>query len=724
MKRAIKRKNNILYPTIFIIVAVFSSFYPRACSAQNTDSLLRVLAGHPKDDAEKAKLLTSVADAYKDVNPDTALVFAKRSQQLSQKVNDEANKAKSSEILGLIYLRQNKYDSSRHFYASAYSYYEKKRDKAAQCKLLRSIADLYYRMSKFDSAILFYHEDIGMGNELKDNISVGISCLNLAGIYSDWNNYPETIKYYLQALRAFEEAKSTEDISNTMVDLATTYANMGDYKTAEDYVNKSMAIPIRNREILFSNYVNAGFVYGGMKNYAKAQNLFQKALAMADSLGDLSWKNICVANLVQIYMDGGKTDTAYMLCSQLLKQEESAKDSMVMGMTQSMLGQILITQGKYKEGIKHEEKGLEIARAKGQKQTIFEIAGHLADAYKHEQDYKHALYYYKIHYDYSDTLYNEKAEKRVLQMQYEYAMGKKESEISLLNKDKEMQESESLRRTALVTVLIIGIVFVVLISLLLHRHNRIVKRNRDRLLKQKAEIELQASHLEELNKFKDKTFSVLSHDLRGPLASVTSTMQLLDNGVLSQEEFAEMKPEVDRQLASLNTLLDNTLRWAKNYIQGNTVARPERTQLPGAVNEAIALVKDTAQQKNIIIHNDISAEHEVFVDPQHLQIITRNILANAVKFNPNGGTISLDARAENGKIILIIKDSGVGMSSEKMQKLFTPAADGPTYGTEGEKGTGLGLLLCYEFMKANKGHIEVQSIEGQGTSFTLELPSA
>ena len=164
-----------------------------------------------------------------------------------------------------------------------------------------------------------------------------------------------------------------------------------------------------------------------------------------------------------------------------------------------------------------------------------------------------------------------------------------------------------------------------IISILLYRNIRNEKRSKDEIVKQKEEILLQSARLEDLNKFKDKTFSVLSHDLRGPVTAITAAMALLDDKVISPEEFTSLTPDINKQLGTLNLLLDNLLNWAKSYMQGTIAANPERTNLNKLVDMNIYLAKDAADKKNIAIENKLPNGAFAYYDPAQLDIVIRNL---------------------------------------------------------------------------------------------------
>jgi signal transduction histidine kinase len=262
--------------------------------------------------------------------------------------------------------------------------------------------------------------------------------------------------------------------------------------------------------------------------------------------------------------------------------------------------------------------------------------------------------------------------------------------------------------------LISGLVLLAVIIVLLYRSRQHEVRNKKMMTRQ-------AANLDELNKFKDKIFSVLSHDLSGPVHSLSMLLTLLEENFISEKEFNELKPEVHKQLNAVTFLLDNLLQWSRSNITGKMVAKQEKVDLFTIADENKNLIQSSADRKNVTITNNIPQHLTATADSGQIDIVIRNLLANALKFTKAGGKITLSGVSDGDHVKISITDTGIGMSREQLDKLFTASANNYTYGTGGEKGIGLGLLLCYDFVKANHGSIEAKSELGSGSSFIVTL---
>ena len=711
----------IIYALAFILLNCLCNIV----KAKNTDSLKALLYTHKAEDTTKVNVLSAIAVIYKDANLDSMISYARKGLELADKINFDKGKANCMRSLGLAYLHRNEYEQAVNYYKGALSIFEKINDRNQQALILRSIGDIYYRQTNYTLATDYYSKSEAIAEASNNMQEEGMALIGIGGVYTDQSNYSEAINYYLKGLEDFEKIKDNKGISLTLINIATIYSEMGNYKMAAGYIDKAIPINegITEKEVAFANIVNIGAVYGNMGDYKNALAAFQKGVILADSIGDSTWENICLGNIADAYEHMGAYDTALAKYIIVLKQAEKLNDTNILVMAQSSIGRLLIKKGQTREAISNLLPGMTTAESKQMKGYIFDIAGSLSDAYEQLHDYPKALAYHKIYFAYRDSLDNDKNDKHIQQMQFDYELQKKETQIVLLNKDKIITHDRNEEQKVIESALAVGLLLLVVISLLLYRNTIIEKRNKALLLKQKNEIQLQAAKLEELVKFKDKIFSVLSHDLRGPIGALTATMTMLNTSVITPEEFLEINPEINKQLTSINTLLDNLLNWARSAIQGQAIANPEIIDMQHTVDQNISLLRESIERKGINININIPENTEAFCDPAQIGIVLRNLISNAIKFTKQGGNITISAKNEANKIQLFIADSGVGMTPEQLTKLFTTAPGNNTYGTNGEKGTGLGLLLCYEFIKGNNGTISATSEINKGSKFTIELPT-
>ncbi|MCW3121355.1 MAG: tetratricopeptide repeat protein [Flavipsychrobacter sp.] len=686
------------------------------------DSLLASLREKAFDDTTRVLVLGHIAGEYDNVNVDSMISYGNKGIALAEQLHFDKGKAYCQFKLGLAYLHINDNEKALSNFESALNYYIAKGTLKPQANIFLCMADIFYRQAKFDKAIEYYKKGINIYDQIKYPEGKGFAYVSIGGVYNDLGSYQESINNYLLALKAFDEDNHTPGIVMTLSNIASLYATLGNFPKALDYIQQCETIKdtVSTLEERLHNISNIGNAYGVMKNYKKSLTYFIKAYDLSVSMRDDLWKNVCLVNIGDSYYGMNEYDTAMIKYVESIKQNRLNNAQVTVGANQG-IGRILIKQNKVNDGIKYLLTSMKAAKENSMKQQIFENARELSEAYEQVHNLAEALAYHKIYYNYKDSVNGDKEKMEIQQVQFDYDLNKKESQISLLKKDKIIEQSRNKFQLFIMWASLSGVALLIAISIILYRSNQQEKKNKERILKQKEEIELQASKLQELNKFKDKTFSVLSHDLRGPLQAFTSIVELFDQNEITAEEFNEMKPEVSRQLNSMNILLDNLLNWAKIYMQGQRAAKYVTTNLHDIIVENIDLLHGMADNKHIRIMNNVPATAKAICDQGEINIVIRNLVMNAIKFTGANGTILISSTVHDHHIKVSVADTGVGMTEEQLSKLFTTSPDNTTYGTEGEKGTGLGLLLCYEFVKANNGSIYAESKAGEGTTITISL---
>ncbi len=242
------------------------------------------------------------------------------------------------------------------------------------------------------------------------------------------------------------------------------------------------------------------------------------------------------------------------------------------------------------------------------------------------------------------------------------------------------------------------------------------------IIRYQRNLEAKNLRLERAKSARDRLFSIIGHDLRGPVGNLKSSLDLLGDDSLDIETFQEIRDDLHRGVDHVLITLSNLMEWGS--LQTNPLeARPEPMNLRSAANEEIQLLGLLAKEKNIRLDNMIPAAAEILADPRQIKSVLRNLLSNAIKFTQVNGRISFSASRESSQWTLSVTDDGVGMDSSRSRALFNTDPDS-TLGTKGERGLGLGLQLCIDFVHANGGTISVESAPGKGTTFLVTLPAA
>jgi len=245
----------------------------------------------------------------------------------------------------------------------------------------------------------------------------------------------------------------------------------------------------------------------------------------------------------------------------------------------------------------------------------------------------------------------------------------------------------------------------------------------EELQKKNEQIILQAEILEETNASKDKFFRIIAHDLRSPIAGFLKLTELMadENDLFSREEFTDISKSLKNSAGNLYKLLNNLLEWA-TVQQGGLQFEPSEIEIQNLISQNITAVTERARQKKVSIENNLRSSIVIYADEKMINTVLRNLISNAIKFTNSGGRVYIDAVLNNEECIISVGDTGVGMPAEILEKLFKIDEKVSRKGTENEHSTGLGLILCKEFVEMHKGRIWVESREEVGSVFSFSIP--
>ena len=299
-------------------------------------------------------------------------------------------------------------------------------------------------------------------------------------------------------------------------------------------------------------------------------------------------------------------------------------------------------------------------------------------------------------------------------------------QIELLNKDKLLKESIIARQMLMRRIYLIIIFSSLLFAALIYyfyrakkKANKLLQQRNEEIIRQKEEIEQQAHELTTINDQKTKLFSIIAHDLRSPLSSLITLMNVANAGIISDQDFKRAINDLSVNVNHTASLLENLLNWARCQMQRVQVNKVQ-LDISEIATDKVALVLEPAKAKGITVSNAVIEGTTAFADKDMISLVLRNLISNAVKFCRPGDRITVSASSFNGDVIVEVKDTGVGIQPEDVDKIFGNQIF-TTRGTSNEMGTGLGLVLSKEFIELNGGKIWVESTLNKGTTFFFSL---
>jgi len=346
--------------------------------------------------------------------------------------------------------------------------------------------------------------------------------------------------------------------------------------------------------------------------------------------------------------------------------------------------------------------------------STFSLYGVKAKIDSLKGDYRSALANFQKFHHIKDSISKAGASTEMARIKLWHEFDQKEVEKRILQKEYHKQRKLS-------TTLAIALVAIAALLALVVFFYRKIRENNGELNKKNHIITEKNGELEELHTVKDKLFSVVAHDLRSPMASLMSILKLTHMNVLDAETQAQMLNDVSKRVDDVYGLLDNLLRWAKSQMQGMVIS-PVYFDVQNEIHAVMDGLQEIAAAKMVALNNRVR-NHEIFTDRDMFSVVVRNLATNALKYTSAGGEVTIDSELTDDMLVVSVKDTGTGMPQEIQNKLFKLSETESRRGTNNESGTGLGLVLCADLVKANGGRIWFNSEQGEGSTFFFSIPT-
>ena len=676
---------NIILFSLFCMSCFQAKAFEQNKNAQ-IDSLELKLVLSP--DSIRLSLINKIAAGYLTIAPLKSIEIAKEALAIAQHENNFIAQSTALNTLGQAQrLLLSDFDKALEFCFQALKIDEAHRLKPQKAITLSSIAEIYMEVGNNYKALEFYMQSLILYQDLGESEGT-IKTLNSIGLINSHLNKPQkALEYHKQALALSKAANLPVLEANTIHLMAEVFKREEKYGDAIKFQNSALAIrrAIENDRGISESLTALGEIYALQDDSEKALDFYLRAI----------------------------------------KYQRQTQNFEGLAKSYNGIGSLLIKTKEYKRAIRNLELALKHGIQTNSKKHIRDSYELLYMCHFSLENYAKALEYKDLFIAISEFIYSEESERKIAEMQSKFEIDKKEDEIELLKSLQEVKELQLGKQEDLKNFLLTGLVLFAIIAVLIYYLYQTKRKSNVALTETNFQISEKNKALEELNATKDKFFSIISHDLRGPLNSLTSFSSLLINHTahLSKEEIQMLAKDLDKSVKGLFGLLENLLDWSRSQ-SGNIEIKPEVLDAKDLIIQNKQLLSKTAEIKNISIVTPENIEVAIMADRNSVNTVIRNLISNAIKFTPIDGQIRIEARESSNMVMISIEDNGVGMSGEVLDKLFRIDKKHSTKGTANEKGTGLGLILCKEFVEKNGGAIAVESIENKGTIFTVTLPKA
>ncbi|WP_422080449.1 tetratricopeptide repeat-containing sensor histidine kinase [Ulvibacterium sp.] len=640
---------------------------------------LRTQSDFTPQDTTYINLLNELGGELRFYNLDSLLILSKEAFKHSESLGYKKGKSISLLGMGDYYSDRGEHTKGISHYKSALVFAEEINNPKLILRLKNNLAGEFGYLGDYAKALNGYLESIQIAKRVDDKLMLSILNENIANLYVSQKDYEQALEFY-EIVKKINQGIGNEVTSaETMSNMASAYADMGKLDYAMFNINSSITVFEKHdiRDWLAFAYEIKGKTYLKQKKYKWALYWYNQAEMLHKKLDD----------------DRGEID-------------------LLNGMAEAHLGLKNDSTSQH-----YALKAYEISTKINFREGTQKCAKTLYKVNKNKKDFATALKYHEVYQGLSDTLSRNENKKSLTMLET-----KVEHEKQKMALVRENEIALATQQNYVNAALAILLIFVV-VTFLVHRGEKIQKKLNRKLQVKAEELEKNDLELREINDTKDKLFSIIAHDLRGPIGAFQGLLKLFNTKEIDQSEFLSFIPKLGTDIDHISFTLNNLLSWGQSQMNGATT-KPRIILLENIVEENLNLLSEMATNKSIKMTSQLLPNTMVWSDANQIDIVIRNLISNALKFTPENGMITVKATEKNKHWEISVRDNGIGMDRETQGKIFEDNHNITTYGTNNEKGTGLGLSLCKEMVEKNGGRIWVESYLRKGSTFFFTVPKA
>ena len=706
--------------TLFSLI-LFNSFMLMAQSPV-IDSLENELKQHTEVDTTRINILNALAYKLQSTDSERAMEYANEALANANKIDDAPLKIGALRMLGIVYSRKGDFQQSLKYFQKALDIAVENDIKEGLLRCYLNIGIVYSNLGDFSMAIEHYQKALDISEETKDNNGRMLCYNSIGAYYNSQGNYPKATEYFQKSYVLAEEFGQKRDMATSLNNLANIEYIQENYSKSLEYLHQSLKIDeeIGNTGGVATELYNIGFILKNQKKYSEAFGYYKKSLELRRQVGDKPGVVYSLTGLSSLSRIEGNYKESLDYLEEGLRIAEEMGDNIQICMVKRGIGKVYLEKQMPKKALGYVLESLEIAKTLGMTDEKKDVNELLSEIYAEMGSYKKAYEFHKAYKELNDSLFNKESVKKIANLTRQYEFDKEKQALEAEQQKKEAVYKHKMKEQKTISyAAIIGFILMVVIVLLVFRGLRIKRESHRQLEKQKKKIEEDNKTLKKLNTTKDKFFSIIAHDLRSPLGTLHNMGEilLLKQGQVDENYRQRVTESLVESTKTTFNLLDNLLKWARANL-GQMNFKPQKIKVNDIINENVDIYRTSLEAKNIGLVNSIKHGIYIYGDRDMVNTIIRNLLSNAIKFTPENGTIEiLSKKTAPDKIEIGVSDTGMGMDAGAISKLFRDDTNYTTYGTNKEKGSGLGLKLCKEFVEKNKGEIKIESEPGEGTIF-------
>lgn len=679
------------------------------------------------------------ADRYRLQNNHQKTITAYQDAlQIAIQTRNIAKQASFHAQIAILYKKLKEYKLAMMEYKNSSDKYLLLKDIEKSAKQATNMAHMLTHLQQIPEAINTLKKFIELTREANNQILLAKLLTETANTEKKINNYVQALKHTNEALLIYDQTDNIKDRALTLNVTGIIHLRLKQFHHARDYFTQTLNLPIekvRSKDRA-SALRELSFLLLLSKEYDKALIHANEALSIYQDSKDINGMSTANRRIGQIYFAQKKYDLALKAHEKSYIQAKESHYKWAEAKALRFIGEILIITD-LDRSIETLKKGLKIAEENSAKDVQVECYAMLAIAESKRDNFKSAYDYSELKYTLALAINTEEANKAASQMKMMRDADRREAEIESLRKQANIDELKIIKNNTELEVLMqnkeisklrnktsryirlaLGLAIIILLGIIFLLFVRSRNEIKNRII-----LDEKNTNLNELNDHKDRFFTIIAHDLRGPISAVASLSELmkeeLDN--LDKQAIRTYTESIHETAKTTFSLLEELLAWAIVQIRHADPA-PSICSSKEIIQHVFATLTPIAENKHIKLTLESHDEHILYADKNMIITVIRNIISNGIKFTPENGEIKVITRKTLNAIIIAISDSGIGMSKDVSDNLFNINKNHPTLGTGGEKGHGLGLAISRDILEKNHGSIEVTSQIGLGSTFTITLP--
>lgn len=675
-----------------ISLAAFFAILSGYAQTKEIDSLAIQLAFQKQDSSKVDTSIHLIKALYQAQDYQKALSYISETEQLSLTINYTRGIAATNYFKALIYADKNDYFNAIDHFNKSKQIYTELNDTLGIAKVSNSIGLIEIRRGNYKSGLLNSLSALRIFEERNLHEDLSVAYNNLAKAYFNTNQIEKSLEFNLKALNVRERLKDSAGIKTSTKNIALLYSKRKEHRKAIEYYDAVLGMLNPETDQLLRGEIlpRIGEEYLRFKDFDKAADYLVEGLKFNRKINDKQGILRALNSIGHLNLQQKNTRLAE---SQIYEAHDLAKGV-----------------GNNEELLKNYKLLMALDSTKGKFQS----------AYRWQREY----------FSLKQILDQENKPQLPVNTDFIEEILENDSNMETLPNSKNIQTANNKDQVKNLKLLSYGLIvaFLTVLTFLLLiylkrkstiKYTQELEEKNEQIQLQNEAIMEQKLHLEEINDVKDRLFSIVSHDLKDSISSIKAFLDLLKEDSISREEFNELIPELSENADNASLLLFNLLNWSKSQMQ-NLEPNPEHFNIQEVFHSKISLVEQKMEQKRIVLIDE-SQRDFIYADQSMVEIVIQNLLTNAVKFSRVGDIITISNKEHNGKSLICVEDTGVGIPKANLKKLFQNN-NFTTVGTKNEKGTGLGLTICKELVELNQGRIWVESTPNVGTKFYVELP--